>query len=76
MSQAPKGKSKIYTSVMRGREVSRELITPEIILCAGNEGVVTPSYWIEKQERWSMFTKSTPPLAWMPFPKHPLEEEN
>lgn len=44
------------------------------IIAAGNKGVVTVSRWIEKDGRWSMFTKSVPPLAWMPWPSHPDAE--
>lgn len=41
------------------------------IIAAGNKGVVTASRWIEKEGRWSMFTKAVPPLAWQLWPKHP-----
>jgi hypothetical protein len=43
----------------------------EPIIAAGNEGVVTVSRWNDKRQAWSMFTTATPPLAWMPWPKHP-----
>ena len=45
------------------------------IIAAGNGGTVTVSSWNVKREAWSMFTKETPPLAWMPWPQHP-EAEN
>lgn len=41
------------------------------IIAAGNERVVTVSRWVGKDERWSMFTKAVPPLAWRPWPDHP-----
>ena len=74
LSQAPKGTTKTYASVMKGRELTREVHVPTYILAAGNDGVVTLSYWNEKYQKWSMFTKDVPPLAWMPMPKHPHEE--
>lgn len=43
----------------------------EPIIAAGNEGVVTVSRWNEKRQAWTMFAADTPPLAWMPWPKHP-----
>lgn len=74
MSQAPKGVTKTYTSTLKGQKVSREVHVPENIIAAGNDGVVTVSYWVEKQQRWNMFSKDTPPLAWQPFPEHPHKE--
>ena len=75
ISQAPKGKTKKITRTLKGKEVETELHVPEKILAAGNEGVVTLSHWIEKEQRWNMFTKDVPPLAWMPWPKHPYGED-
>lgn len=74
LSQAPKGTTKTTTVVIKGKELTREAHVPEVILAAGNEGVVTFSYWVEKHQRWAMFTKDVPPLAWMPMPKHPHED--
>ncbi len=44
----------------------------EPIIAAGNEGVVTKSRWLAKEDRWVMFTQAVPPLAWQPWPAHPL----
>lgn len=45
------------------------------IIAAGNKGIVTLARWIEKEGRWSMFTKAVPPLAWQPWPQHPTAGE-
>ena len=77
LDEAPKGHYKTVTKVVGKNhvEVTSEVHVPETILAAGNEGVVTFSYWLPKQERWNMFTKKTPPIAWMPMPKHPEEKQ-
>lgn len=76
IDEAPKGSHKIVMQTLKGREVERKIHVPETIIAAGNEGVVTFSYWVEKKERWCFFTKDTPPLAWFPFPKHPYEKDD
>lgn len=43
------------------------------IIAASVCGVVTKSYWIEKDQRWNMFTSATPPIAWQIWPVHPYE---
>ena len=74
ISQAPKG---TFMDVSRtvGKNVVMSVVhVPEIIIAAGNGGVVTISRWIDKDQRWNMFTKDVPPLAWMPWPIHPENE--
>jgi len=43
----------------------------EPIIAAGTNGLVTISRWNEKRQAWSMFTANVPPVAWMPWPRHP-----
>ena len=76
IAQAPRGCFKTYTNLVKGREISRDVHVPEYIIAAGNGGVVTVTHWNDKAQKWSMFTKDVPPLAWMPMPAHPYEENN
>lgn len=76
---APKGDEKIVTGrASGGQEFERRVHVPQKIFAAGNGGVVTVSYWIPGHERWCMFTKAVPPMAWRPYvegaplPRHPL----
>lgn len=73
LSQAPKGSYKQVTRMLKDREYIQEVHVPELIIAAGNGGVVNVSRWLPEEERWSMYSKSIPPLAWMPWPKHPEE---
>lgn len=73
ISQAPKG-NWVETQKTAGKTVVMQMIhVPDPIIAAGNDGVVTLSKWLPKEERWCMFTKDVPPLAWMPWPSHPNE---
>jgi len=61
------------------RKIGKNLVEmeehiPALIIAAGSDLVVTVSKWLPKEERWQMFSKNTPPIAWQPFPKHPEEE--
>lgn len=47
----------------------------QMIIAAGSKGHVTVSKWLPREERWQMFSKDTPPLAWMPWPTHPEAAE-
>ncbi len=73
LSQAPKGHTKVIVGKVRGEEYLKEIWVPDQIIAAGN-GVVTLSHWNTKRQAWSMFTEDCPPIAWMPFPKHPYDE--
>jgi uncharacterized membrane protein len=73
MSIAPKGtteqrhrKGKDGETVVYSQHVSAK------ILAAADDGkTVTVSNWIPDQQRWNMFAKEHPPIAWMPWPDHP-----
>ena len=73
MDEAPKGSYEKVVRVMQGREVAQERHVPALIIAAGNDFVVTPSRWLPEEGRWNMFTKSVPPIAWYPWPEHPLK---
>ena len=75
ISQAPKGfLQDVRKTVGKNIVMSVEHV-PDLIIAAGNGGVVTISKWLPKEGRWNMFTKDAPPLAWMPWPTHPNKEE-
>lgn len=71
ISQAPRGTMRLVKRTIGKKEVEVEEFTPDLIIAAGNGGVVTISRWLPKEGRWNMFTTSVPPLAWMPWPDHP-----
>jgi len=71
IDEAPKGVSR---EVPRGKGTIIEHI-PDLIIAAGNDNVVTVSKWLPKEERWEMFTKDVPPLAWQLWPSHPFPRE-
>ena len=76
MDEAPRGH---YADVTRtiGKNVVMSVVhVPELIIAAGNGGVVTVSKWLPDEARWNMFTKETPPMAWQPWPAHPLDNAN
>jgi hypothetical protein len=79
INAAPRGKEKVITGKVAGvHEYERRVHARERIFAAGTGGVVTVSYWIPEHERWCMFTKAVPPMAWRPYeegatlPRHPL----
>lgn len=71
ISQAPRGTVRMVERTIGKNTVSVEDHTPDLIIAAGNGGVVTISKWMPKEGRWNMFTKAVPPLAWLPWPEHP-----
>lgn len=69
MDEAPKGE---YKEVPARNGSVRKVFVPEKILAAHHDGeLVTISNWIPEQERWNMFSKDAPPIAWSPWPDHP-----
>jgi hypothetical protein len=71
MDEAPKGyKRSVSRAVGKNMVVFEEHVSVPII-AAGNDGIVTLSKWLPHEQRWNMFSKGTPPLAWMPWPSHP-----
>jgi len=71
MDEAPRGETRMVKRTIGKNEVEVAKFIPAQIIAAGNDEVVTVSYWIPNEERWSMFTKAVPPMAWQPFPTHP-----
>jgi len=42
------------------------------IITASKCGKVIVSKWLEKEQRWNMYTKDSPPIAWWGiYPSHP-----
>lgn len=75
LDEAPRGYSRFVTRRIGKNDITTEEHVPGLIIAAGNDGVVTVSRWLPKEERWNMFTKDVPPMAWMPWPKHPEATE-
>lgn len=73
ISEAPKGEWVDSHKTVGKTVVMQCTHVPEYIIAAGNSGVVTLSKWLPNEDRWNMFSKNTPPIAWMPWPKHPNE---
>lgn len=72
MDAAPKGEYELVPSVRGGKDIERRVWRGVRILAADDVGeVVTTSSWLPDQERWNMFSKDRPPIAWAPYPEHP-----
>jgi hypothetical protein len=77
IEQAPRGSMRKRTIRPVGKTPFEiEEHQPDLIIAAGNGGVVTVSKWLPKEGRWTMLTKAVPPLAWQPFPTHPHAEKD
>lgn len=73
MTAAPRG-----TTEQRQRKgndgetvVYSQHVSAKILAAADDGKTVTVSNWIPDQQRWNMFAKEHPPIAWMPWPNHP-----
>lgn len=71
IEQAPKGTTTTVQKTIGKAVVNQSIHVPALIIASGTDGVVTLSKWLPKEERWNMFSKNVPPLAWMPWPSHP-----
>ena len=71
MDEAPRGRTETVDRTIKGKIITIERHVPEMIIAAGNGGIVTVSRWLPEAGRWNMFTKDCPPLAWMPWPQPP-----
>ena len=60
MDTAPKGE---WVERQTGKGVA-QVHVPKRIIALMSDGDWTVSYWIEKAQRWNMFKKDSPPLAW------------
>lgn len=75
MSQAPRGSLVTIDRQIGKNTATIEQHVPDLIIAAGRDGkTVTVSRWLPEADRWNMFSKAHPPIAWMPFPKHPEAE--
>jgi hypothetical protein len=63
MSQAPRGSWRAVTRKIGKNEVETEEHVPDLIIAAGNDGVVTLSRWLPREGRWNMFTAAVPPTS-------------
>lgn len=75
MDEAPKGDWREAPRMVGKKLVNIATHFPVQIIAAGNGDVVTLSRWLPDEGRWNMFSKSTPPIAWMPWPAHPTPTE-
>lgn len=63
IAKAPRGNYRLVAGP-KGKG-DRKVFEPERIIVASRCGVVTVSYWLPEQKRWSMFTAEAGPIAWM-----------
>ena len=68
---APRGETRKAQRTIGKNIIEVDEHVPVLIIAAGSDLVVTVSKWMPKDGRWQMFSKSTPPIAWQSFPKHP-----
>ena len=66
MSKAPRGHY-VVKSAGQGGKADRRVFEPQMIMAAGKCGVVTVSYYIPDQKRWSMFAAGEQPVAWTEY---------
>lgn len=45
------------------------------VITASHCGKVIISRWVEEGERWNMYAKDVPPIAWQPYPEHPTAKK-
>lgn len=45
------------------------------IIAASKCKKVIVSRWIEEGQRWNMFSKDHPPIAWQDYPGHPYADQ-
>lgn len=71
MDEAPRGSVRTVTRKIGRNDGTFQEFVPDLIIAAGNGGIVTLSKWLPKEGRWNMFTQAVPPISWMPWPDHP-----
>lgn len=74
MSTAPRG-TPIQRIIQRpeGEPAVVTTIKKEIIHAASSCGKVISTYYIDKEDRWCMFSKDDPPIAWCKYPDYPVD---
>jgi hypothetical protein len=65
MARAPRGKVRLVATG-KGKATRKvpELVT---IIAASACGVVCLTKWLDAEQRWNMFTREVPPIAWQPY---------
>lgn len=71
MSAAPRGEYVKSTVKSSKGPVEKETYQHVTIYLLGACKTVTHGKWLPDEERWEMFTKDVPPVAWMPLPTAP-----
>lgn len=72
IEQAPKGHwSERKVAGRGGSERTIKTFHATRLIVASKCGVVTSTRWIPGEERWEMFMKDSPPIAWQFWPDHP-----
>lgn len=76
INEAPKGHYENVPYEHNGKQLSRSTFIPAYIMAASIDGkTVTRSAWMPDQQRWNMFTKEHPPIAWQLWPAHPTPSD-
>ena len=75
IDEAPRGQIVEHEVVRNGKTVKTKAFAPDRIMAASKCEAVFPTYWVEKENRWSGFCKDEQPLAWQPYPVHPNFKE-
>jgi hypothetical protein len=72
MASAPRGEA--VTSSRTGKDGPYEVTSFKHVklFALGSSGTVAVSKWLPDEQRWEMFTKDCPPIAWMPWPTAPV----
>lgn len=70
IEEAPKGET-VEVAVGNKGGVRKVHKSVRILAAADDGETVTLSNWLEGQQRWNMFSKDRPPIAWAEWPEHP-----
>ena len=69
IENAPRGRD---VQLARPKGSTRTVHQPELVILASADGkTVTVSRWIPAEGRWNM-GKNEQPVAWQPYPSHPV----
>lgn len=76
LSQAPKGShTPVDIKYPDGSVRVRENFNQVLVWTASKCGKVILSYYLPKEDRWNLYTKGSPPIAWQEFVKPTYPEE-